>query len=206
MLSYQYRDLHYKDTTVSPPSYLYNGNPNILKDGLYIETVPRAFHYMRGLQWYQPQEWLTDHILYLRGTQIKSNMALFWKVLFKFRLRFCDMSLKFCPCSDSEVAEGHKLSNHTFTNATLYESSILKETYHMKQPPDRLSTPDSLFPFQLVIHIVWQFSFNVYFFDKQLVMKSCYKIGQRMQLSPIIAWSNITILYMAKPWHWLNID
>ena len=130
MLSYQYRDLHYKDTTVSPPSYLYNGNPNILKDGLYIETVPRAFHYMRGLQWYQSQEWLTDHILYLRGTQIKSNMALFWKVLFKFRLRFCDMSLKFCPCSDSEVAEGQTFKSHIYKCNIIWKLNIERNISH----------------------------------------------------------------------------
>ena len=37
---YQYRDSHYKDKTVSWPSYLYNGNSNIWKDRLYVETGP----------------------------------------------------------------------------------------------------------------------------------------------------------------------
>ena len=32
---------HHKDKTVSRPSYLHNGNPYIVKDGLYIETGPR---------------------------------------------------------------------------------------------------------------------------------------------------------------------
>ena len=34
MLSCQYGDSHYKDKTVSKPSYNYNGNPYALKDGL----------------------------------------------------------------------------------------------------------------------------------------------------------------------------
>ena len=41
-IPYQYRDTHYKDKTVSRPSYLYNGNPHTWKDRLYIET---------GLRW-----------------------------------------------------------------------------------------------------------------------------------------------------------
>ena len=41
MLSYQYRNFHYKDKTVSWPSYLYNGNPLTWKDHFYIETGPK---------------------------------------------------------------------------------------------------------------------------------------------------------------------
>ena len=40
MSSYQYRYSHYKDKTVSRPSYHYNGNTYIWKDSLYIETGP----------------------------------------------------------------------------------------------------------------------------------------------------------------------
>ena len=40
--SYQHRNSHYKDKTVSLPSYLYNGNTHIWKDHLYIETGPRG--------------------------------------------------------------------------------------------------------------------------------------------------------------------
>ena len=43
MTSYQYRDSHYKDKTVSRQSYLHNGNSHTWKDRLYIETGPRAF-------------------------------------------------------------------------------------------------------------------------------------------------------------------
>ena len=39
--SYKYRNSHYKDKTVSRPSYLYNGkNPHTCKDRLYIEMGP----------------------------------------------------------------------------------------------------------------------------------------------------------------------
>ena len=41
--SYQYMDSHFKDKTVSRPSYLYNGNLHTWKDGLYIETGPWAW-------------------------------------------------------------------------------------------------------------------------------------------------------------------
>ena len=41
MSPYQYRNLYYKDKTVSRPSYLYNGNPHTWKDGLYIEKEHR---------------------------------------------------------------------------------------------------------------------------------------------------------------------
>ena len=38
---YMYRDFHYKDKTVTRPSYLYNGNLHIWKDSqVYIETGP----------------------------------------------------------------------------------------------------------------------------------------------------------------------
>ena len=40
VLSYQYRDSHYKDKTVSQHSYLHNGNPHTRKDHVYIETGP----------------------------------------------------------------------------------------------------------------------------------------------------------------------
>ena len=40
MLSHQYKDSHYKDKMISWPSYLFNRNPHIWKDGLYIETAP----------------------------------------------------------------------------------------------------------------------------------------------------------------------
>ena len=43
MLSYQYRDFHYKYKTVSWLSYLYNRNPHAWKDGLNIETGPGVF-------------------------------------------------------------------------------------------------------------------------------------------------------------------
>ena len=39
-MSYQYRDPHVKDKTVSRPSYLYHGNPHTRKHGLCIETGP----------------------------------------------------------------------------------------------------------------------------------------------------------------------
>ena len=35
-----FRDYHYKDKTVSRPSYLYNGNHYTWNEGLYIETGP----------------------------------------------------------------------------------------------------------------------------------------------------------------------
>ena len=38
--SYQYRNFHCKDKTVSRLSYFYNGNSHTLKDHLYIETGP----------------------------------------------------------------------------------------------------------------------------------------------------------------------
>ena len=41
--SYQYMNSHYKDKTVSWPSYHYNGNPHICKDHLYIETGPKIW-------------------------------------------------------------------------------------------------------------------------------------------------------------------
>ena len=41
MLSCQYRDSHYKDMMVSWLSYLYNVNPRIWKNGLYIEMEPK---------------------------------------------------------------------------------------------------------------------------------------------------------------------
>ena len=40
MLSYQYRNSHYKDKTTSRLSYLYEGNSYTRKDGLHIETAP----------------------------------------------------------------------------------------------------------------------------------------------------------------------
>ena len=40
MSSYQYRDSHYKDETVSRLSHLYDGNLYTKKDVLYIETGP----------------------------------------------------------------------------------------------------------------------------------------------------------------------
>ena len=40
MPSYQYRNSHCKDKTVSWPSYLYNENPDTWKDSPYIETMP----------------------------------------------------------------------------------------------------------------------------------------------------------------------
>ena len=43
-LSYQYRDLHHKDTTLSRPSYRYNGKSHTRKDCIYIETGPRTYH------------------------------------------------------------------------------------------------------------------------------------------------------------------
>ena len=45
MLSYQYKDPHIKDKTVSRPSYLQPENPVPGKDGLYIETGPRLIVY-----------------------------------------------------------------------------------------------------------------------------------------------------------------
>ena len=42
MPSYQYRDSHYKDKTVSRPSYLYNRNILTWKDGLHIEAGPKS--------------------------------------------------------------------------------------------------------------------------------------------------------------------
>ena len=38
MVSYQYRNSHYKDKTVYQPPYLYDWNPNTWKDTLYIQT------------------------------------------------------------------------------------------------------------------------------------------------------------------------
>ena len=38
--SYQYRDSHYKDKTVSRPSYLHNENLHTWKDSLYFKTEP----------------------------------------------------------------------------------------------------------------------------------------------------------------------
>ena len=40
MPSYQYRDSHDKDKTVSRPSYLYHKNHHTWKDDLYIEAEP----------------------------------------------------------------------------------------------------------------------------------------------------------------------
>ena len=42
MSSYQYRDSHYKDKTVSQLSYLHNRNPHTWKDHLYIEIRSRS--------------------------------------------------------------------------------------------------------------------------------------------------------------------
>ena len=36
----EYRQCHYKDKTVSPTSYLYNGNPHTWKDRSYIDLLP----------------------------------------------------------------------------------------------------------------------------------------------------------------------
>ena len=38
MLSYQYRNYHYKDKTVYQPPYLYDENPNTWKNNFYIQT------------------------------------------------------------------------------------------------------------------------------------------------------------------------
>ena len=38
MSPYQYKDPHHINKTVSPSSYLYNGNHHTWKDDLYIET------------------------------------------------------------------------------------------------------------------------------------------------------------------------
>ena len=48
MLSYQYRNSHYKDKIVSWPSYLYNENPHSWNDRLYIETgsIFPKWHYV----------------------------------------------------------------------------------------------------------------------------------------------------------------
>ena len=49
-----YTNSHYKDKTVSQPSYLYNWNPHTWKDVLYTETGPRAFliwSFIHGLNW-----------------------------------------------------------------------------------------------------------------------------------------------------------
>ena len=40
MLTYQYRDSHYKYKAVSQPCYLYNRNAHTWKESLYIEIVP----------------------------------------------------------------------------------------------------------------------------------------------------------------------
>ena len=42
MLSYQYRDFHYKDRMLSLSSHLHSGIPFTWKDSLYIETGPRS--------------------------------------------------------------------------------------------------------------------------------------------------------------------
>ena len=42
MFSYQYRDSHLKDKTVSRPSYLYNANPHTWKDCFCIDTGPKS--------------------------------------------------------------------------------------------------------------------------------------------------------------------
>ena len=44
MLSYRYRSSHYKDKTVSRPSYLYDGNLHTWKDQLYIEMGGSDFN------------------------------------------------------------------------------------------------------------------------------------------------------------------
>ena len=38
----EYGDSHYKDKTVVRPSYLYNGNPIMVRGHLYTETVPSS--------------------------------------------------------------------------------------------------------------------------------------------------------------------
>ena len=42
-------DSHYKDKTVSQPSYLYNGNRLTWKDGLYVEMGPAWLEYQTSL-------------------------------------------------------------------------------------------------------------------------------------------------------------
>ena len=42
--SCQYRNIHYKDKTVSRPSYLYNGNPIPGKTVFILRRVPELFH------------------------------------------------------------------------------------------------------------------------------------------------------------------
>ena len=42
MSSYQCRESHYEDKTVSPPPYIYDGNIYTWKDDLYIDTEPES--------------------------------------------------------------------------------------------------------------------------------------------------------------------
>ena len=48
MLSYQWRNSHYKDMMISRPCIIYNGNLCTLKDGPYIKTV---------LRWWSGTSW-----------------------------------------------------------------------------------------------------------------------------------------------------
>ena len=52
MLSYQYRNSHYKDKTVSWLSYLYNGNIHTWKHRLFIETGPGSIITWFNITWY----------------------------------------------------------------------------------------------------------------------------------------------------------
>ena len=54
-MSYQYRDLHVRDTTVSWSSYLYQGNPIPGKDGRYNGTGPWSIYYVGSTFLSHPQ-------------------------------------------------------------------------------------------------------------------------------------------------------
>ena len=62
MSSYHYRHSHHKDTTVSRPSYPYNGNPHTCTDGLYIETGPG---YINGVHQKYPED--TTQLLFVHS-------------------------------------------------------------------------------------------------------------------------------------------
>ena len=49
MSSYQCRDSHHGDRTVSRPSYFYNGSTHTLKDRLYVEVGIRGLFYLYKL-------------------------------------------------------------------------------------------------------------------------------------------------------------
>ena len=84
-MSYQYRNSHYKDITISWMFYIFNANPYTWKDGLYIETGP-LWSLGLLLTW-------VDHFYWTRQHQVSMATLIVWNMEWTHKL----LSLKSQP-------------------------------------------------------------------------------------------------------------